>query len=324
MCKGFYIAFIFLAGYLFSSTAFSQQKVGFEKEIWPILQKKCVECHKAPFEKDGKNVKPKAGLRLDGAWAIMLGGEGGSPVKPKDSAHSDLFMRVNLPEDDDDFMPPSGKADPLTSEEKVLLAKWIDEGADFGGWTGNLKGKPTELSNDGVKIPVSEIQEIYKKLSEGLTPLKEAAWKDVTASGGRVMPLSATSPLLAVDYRLTSDDATDEKFKTVVAIGNQIAHLDLSKTKISDAIFPEISKMERLVRLDLHKTGITDAAVTQLKGLKNLRYLNLYETQVSDVGLKDLESLKSLRAIYLWNSKATSEGVKQLEKALPGARVNFK
>jgi len=324
MNKLFFIAVVFLVGHLFSSVALGQQKVGFEKEIWPILQKKCVECHKAPFEKDGKTTKPKAGLRLDGAWAIMLGGEGGSPIKPKDSAHSDLFIRVNLPEDDDDFMPPTGKADPLTPEEKVLLAKWIDEGADFGGWAGNLKGKPTELSNDGAKIPVSEIQELYKKLSEGLTPLKETAWKEVTASGGRVMPLSATSPLLAVDYRLTADDATDEKFKAVLALGTQIAHLDLSKTKISDAIFPEIAKMERLVRLDLHKTAVTDAAVGHLKGLKNLRYLNLYETQVSDTGLKDLESLKSLSAVYLWNSKATLEGVKQLEKALPEARINFK
>jgi hypothetical protein len=300
------------------------QKVDFEKQVWPIIKEKCVDCHKAPYEENGRTKKPKAGLRLDGAWAIMLGGEGGASVKPGDSKNSEMFFRVTLPQDDDDFMPPVDKAEPLTEKEKELLAKWIDEGADFGGWAGNLEGKPKEVSNAGGKIPVSEIQEIYKSLSEGLKPMKEDAWKEVTAAGGRVMPLAKTSPLLSVDYRLTAEDATDEKFAPVKAIGNQVAHLDLSKTKVTDAILADVAKMERLVRLDLHKTSISDAGLDKLKGLKNLRYLNLYGTQVSDSGLKNLESIKSLRAIYLWNSKATAQGAKKLEKALPEAKINIR
>ena len=220
--------------------------------------------------------------------------------------------------------PPTGKADPLSDKEKELLAKWIDEGADFGGWAGNLEGKPKEISNAGGKIPTSEIQEIYKKLSEDLTPLKEEAWKDIAASGGRVMPLASTSPLLSVDYRLTAEDATDDKFSPITKIGNQVAHLDLSKTQVTDAIMDNIAGMERLVRLDLHKTSISDAGLAKLKGLKNLRYINLYGTQVSDSGLKHLHSIKSLKAVYLWNSNATPKGAKALEKALPGARINIK
>ena len=192
-------------------------------------------------------------------------------------------------------MPPSGKADPLTDKEKELLAKWIDQGAEFGGWAGNLKGKPKELSNAGGKIPVSEIQELYKKLSEGLKPLKEDSWKEVTAAGGRVQPLAKTSPLLSVDYRLTAEEATDEKIEPVSKIGEHVAHLDLSKTKVTDAVLDKVSKMDKLVRLDLHKTSISDAQLAKLKGLKNLRYLNLYGTQVSDKGLKNLEGIKSLR-----------------------------
>ena len=41
--------------------------VDFEKEVWPILESRCVECHKAPYELNGLLKKPKAGLRLDGA-----------------------------------------------------------------------------------------------------------------------------------------------------------------------------------------------------------------------------------------------------------------
>ena len=28
--------------------------VDFEKEVWPILEERCVECHKAPYELNGK------------------------------------------------------------------------------------------------------------------------------------------------------------------------------------------------------------------------------------------------------------------------------
>ncbi|MDF1814920.1 MAG: hypothetical protein P1V20_22140 [Verrucomicrobiales bacterium] len=322
MQKIFHAAFIVAAVFSLSQSA-QAQKVDFEKQVWPIIEAKCVECHREPYEENGRLKKPKGGLRLDGAWAIMMGGEGGATVDPGKSDHSELFARVTLPEDDDDFMPPTGKADPLTDKEKELLAKWIDEGADFGGWAGNLKGKPAEVSNAGGKIPVSEIQELYKKLSEGVSPLKEDAWKDITASGGRVMPLSNSSPLLSVDYRLTAEDATDDKFAAIKAISDHVAHLDLSRTQVTDATMSDVSKMDRLVRLDLHQTAISDEGLSHLKGLKNLRYINLYGTQVSDAGLNQLKSMKSLRAVYLWNSNATPKGAKALRAALPDAKINI-
>ena len=108
--------------------------VNFEKEILPFLEKKCVQCHKAPFEKDGKTVKPKSGLRFDAAWAIQAGSENGAVLVAGKSGESAMFERVTLPSDDDDFMPPKDKADPLTPAEVELLKSWIDEGADFGEW----------------------------------------------------------------------------------------------------------------------------------------------------------------------------------------------
>ena len=63
--------------------------VKFESEVLPFLEKKCVECHRAPYEdKNGKLVKPKAGLRMDGAWAFTAGSENGEILKLGDSAKS--------------------------------------------------------------------------------------------------------------------------------------------------------------------------------------------------------------------------------------------
>jgi hypothetical protein len=99
----------------------SRAAVSFEKEILPFFEKKCLQCHKAPFEENGKTVKPKAGLRLDAAWAIMTGSEDGAVLVAGKSGESAIFERVTLPSDDEDFMPPKDKADPLTPEEVALL-----------------------------------------------------------------------------------------------------------------------------------------------------------------------------------------------------------
>lgn len=318
------IIFLFTATLFSITPVFAQQKVNFEKDIWPFLEKKCVDCHRAPYEKGGKTKKPKAGLRFDGAWAIVLGSENGAVLVPGKADESELYGRVTLPEDDDDFMPPPGKADPFTKDEQALLKRWIDEGADFGGWIGNLEGKPKDVSNSGGKIPVSAIQEVYSRLSKDLPPLAEADWKSITAAGGRVMPLANGNPLLSVDFRLTGDEATDEKIATVKGIASNVAHLNLSKTSVTDAALAEIGKMKKLVRLDLHQTGITDNGLAHLHDLAELRYLNLYGTQVSDKGLAQLAKLKSLKAVYLWQSKATPQGAKKLQKALPDAEINFK
>lgn len=309
----------------------SAAPVGFESEILPILEKKCVECHRAPHEdKNGKIVKPKAGLRLDGAWAILAGSENGAVLKAGDAAKSELYVRVTLPPEDDDFMPPRGKADPLTAAELDLFQRWINEGTSFGDWEGNTEGKPETPAappadaKSGQSAPPSETQRLYHRLSEGLAPVDEAAQETVTAAGGRVLPLARTSPLLSVDFRLTAAETNDEAILSARGLAANIAHLDLSRTAATDAALALVRDTPRLVRLDLSNTGIGDAGLEHLSGLKELRYLNLHGTAVTDAGLEHLHSLESLDAVYLWRSGATEAGAKKLRNALPHARINSK
>ncbi len=298
--------------------------VDFEKEILPFLEQKCHQCHKAPYEEDGKTVKPKAGLRLDAAWAIQAGGDDGAVVVAGKPGESPIYERVTLSPEDDDFMPPKDKADPLTPGETALLKRWIEEGAKFGAWAGNLEGKPGEAVAAPKPAPVSEIQQLYLRLSEGLAPLEEKAWESVTASGGRVMRLSQNSPLLSVDFRLAAGEAGDEAVLSAKAVASHVAHLDLSRSAATDAALAVATETPRLVRLDLSNTAIGDAGLASLKGLKELRYLNLHSTQVGDAGLEHLKSLKTLEAVYLWQSKATEAGVRKLRAALPDAKIHFK
>ena len=92
----------------------------FDKDIKPIFEKSCFECH--------GDKKHKAKLRLDSLAATLKGGENGKAVVVGKSADSSLVKSVaRLVEDD--AMPPEGKGKPLTAEQIGLIRAWIDQGA---------------------------------------------------------------------------------------------------------------------------------------------------------------------------------------------------
>lgn len=97
----------------------------FAAKIRPLLEARCVQCHGA--------VKHKGGYRLDLPEQALKGGESGRvAIKPGDPFESNLVRLILLPRTSDDVMPPEGK-DPLTAEETMLLIRWIQAGAPFGG-----------------------------------------------------------------------------------------------------------------------------------------------------------------------------------------------
>jgi len=108
--------------------------VDFEKRVLPILKERCFSCHQAPTTgADGRAVKPKAGLRLDGRGWILKGSDERAVLTPGDPAKSRLYSLTVLPADHEDRMPSKG--DPLTKEQTATLRLWIAQGAAFGSWT---------------------------------------------------------------------------------------------------------------------------------------------------------------------------------------------
>ena len=104
--------------------------IEFEKEVWPILSERCVECHKAPYEQAGRLKEPKAGLRLDGAAHILLGSDDGSVLKANHPSRSTLYTRTILPADDADHMPPKG--DPRRGSKRKSYANGLPKGLISG------------------------------------------------------------------------------------------------------------------------------------------------------------------------------------------------
>jgi len=118
------IAFVFLAlvAVLAALKPSSAQvaKVDFARDIQPILQASCLQCH--------NDKVAKGQLRLDDKAAAMKGGISGAIIIPGNSRDSRLIQRV-LGEGGEKRMPLGGEA--LTSAQVEVLRRWIDEGADW-------------------------------------------------------------------------------------------------------------------------------------------------------------------------------------------------
>ena len=100
----------------------------FKKDVMPILQESCIDCHAAPYKKGTRLRKPKGGYRVDTRENILKAGESEEAgVIPGNAAKSQVYKRIILDEDHDDIMPPKG--DPLPPAQQKVIKDWIDAGA---------------------------------------------------------------------------------------------------------------------------------------------------------------------------------------------------
>jgi len=102
----------------------TKQGLTFEKDVKPLFDKSCVECHGAE--------KPKGKLRLDTLAGTLKGSVDGKVLEPGNSAKSFLVANIAFLGDEDDWMPPpkdAKKYPKFTPEEVGIVRAWIDQGA---------------------------------------------------------------------------------------------------------------------------------------------------------------------------------------------------
>jgi hypothetical protein len=99
------------------STQMTAPRVDYQRQIRPILGKRCLECHSSD--------KRKGGLSLATYADALDGGRNGAAIRPGNSASSLLIHRLTgevepqMPKDED----------PLSGAELALIRQWIDQGA---------------------------------------------------------------------------------------------------------------------------------------------------------------------------------------------------
>ncbi len=93
--------------------------VDFVRDVRPILEVHCYDCH-------GED-KQKSGLRLDAKSAAFKGGEFHGPTIVPHDADSSALIQAVRGKLEDMRMPPKG--DPLTKQEIATLTAWVQQGA---------------------------------------------------------------------------------------------------------------------------------------------------------------------------------------------------
>src|ERR1051325_512180 len=123
--------------------------VDFAREVYPIFQRACFECHGVE--------KQKGKLRLDSREEAFKAAE---VIVKGNASQSELYRRITLPKGHDDIMPNRGE--PLSKTEAERIKAWIDSGA---AWPDDVKPgkhwayvKPVRPEGPEIQKPKSEAQ----------------------------------------------------------------------------------------------------------------------------------------------------------------------
>ena len=281
----------------------------FDDLIMPVLDEKCVSCHGSS--------KVKGELRLDFKEGLLKGGESGKLYSPGDPENSMLIENINLPEDDEDHMPPEGKKQ-LTSREKKLLHWWVSSGASFG-----ITVAQTE-KNEEIQEIMNEIREEISKVSNPVYSMEMdgVAVEELTklkTKGAKAFLIAQNSPLLQVKI----DSLSTRPDQLLADVSDQVSWLDLSGSNCNDGHLQNIDLLQNVTKLYLQKTQVTDASLSTIAKLKYLEYLNLYGTEVSDNGIKELRGLEHLKTVYLWKTGVTEDGAASLKEEMPNLKIDL-
>ena len=102
----------------------AESQIDFGRDVQPILSDRCYNCHGPDPE------SRKAKLRLDQRESAVAERDGEAAIVPGDTKASLLVDRI-LTDDADDLMPPAKFNKPLSAEQKQILVKWVEQGAEY-------------------------------------------------------------------------------------------------------------------------------------------------------------------------------------------------
>jgi len=195
-------------------------KVQFNRDIRPILADACFHCH------GPDSGTRKADLRLDTEAGFFAdnGGSGPTIAKGKKAEDSPLYQRI-VSDDPDEIMPPPSSHKLLTPEQKDLVKRWIDQGAEWQPhWSFMAPSRPElpAVKNSGwVRNAIDQFV-LASLEGKGLSPAPEA---DKQVLARRVsLDLTGLPPSPALVDSFVKDNSADAFEKLVDHLLDQPAY----------------------------------------------------------------------------------------------------
>lgn len=287
----------------------------YEDIVHPFLTTKCMSCH--------NEHKKKGDYLMTSYGAMVNGGESGKPAIVKNKAdQSELYVRVTLPADHEDKMPPEGKRQ-LSNQEVEILKLWIDAGASTDLKVVHTKNNP-ELSKvlnnyapEAIKMgrQILRSKEESKKLQGELQALANKLQVKIakdTNTEGDFYGLSMTFPPATFSTL---------QLQELLPYFPYFSKMSLVASDIGDDDLFLIGKMENLQELYLQKTDISGQGLIYLQGLEHLETLNLSFTKIDNAAILSLIKFPSIKKVYLFGNQLDKEVVSALHQSMNGGQV---
>lgn len=278
----------------------------FSMAIQPVLNAKCGSCHN-PSKKKGELI-----LTLhDG---ILKGGEHGAVFKAGNPDKSELILRAQLPIDNDDHMPPAGKAQ-LTETEITLLQSWIAAGATF-----DRRFNPANTADTLQHLSNTIVLAYAEQSSERQYPfafVDDATIAQLNTPFRTVKQISTTEPAVKADFFL-AQYFQSESLEELKQVAENVIDLNLAGMPVGDEIINALLKLYNLERLNLNNTQVTDKSMEQLAKLEKLTAIKLAGTAITGKGMESLAKSKSIKEVYGWNTKTSDTEWADLKKRFNG------
>ena len=221
----------------------------------------------------------------------------------------------------------------LRGLKRLRLDNTFVEGTAIAAWPEgmgieelSLLGAPV---NDSAMSGVARLSKLRKLV---------LAESDVTGAG---LAALASLPLTELDLSAADvgDDAPLERFVTLRRLSlrdtrisdltlarklgmlRALEHLDLARTRISNAGMTGLAALTGLRTLDLAYAELDEEGLEKLVPLGQLESLNLDSTHITDAGVVFLSGFVHLRHLDLYHSLLSEQGLQKLRAALPQARI---
>jgi len=265
----------------------------YEVRVQPIFAERCVSCHGSK--------KQKSRLRLDSYGWLMRGGKHGAVIKSGNAQGSDLFRRITLAPDHDDFMPKETRQ-PLTPDQLKVIELWISAGASgtipLDAIKGLPAGGPVRATTAEVSFPQIDEASAVKARQE----IEPAVRKLQDRFPNILTYESRSSTELVLNASLLGLKFGDADVQAFAPVAEHIVVADFSRTAITDRGASAMATMIHLRVLRLAETKITDQMLRALPNLAQLRTLNLYGTGVTAAAFPLLEKFTKMEHCYAGGS----------------------
>jgi hypothetical protein len=277
----------------------------FEDVVQPMLQTRCGQCHQAGKLKGKLSVASLAGL--------LKGGKHGAAVVPGKLNESELFKRITLDPDHEEFMPSDGKT-PLTKNEVEIIRWWIDkamaaEGKQLAVFTSKERILPRVAVYLGISktLPEETAGETAATINPAIPLTADTAAIHTLQQKGLVIRVMLHRPLmLDITMPANAGVALNQLTAGLQSIEKNIVWLNLSGNNLTEKELGFLHRLSNLEKLRLEKNRLGDAIVEQLLPLQHLETVNLNETNITNQGLAMLQKNAAIKRIYTWNTSVTA------------------